>query len=152
MDDQTGGEDTNKLDAERTVILSKSSPWVRKLKKSVAGTGALVTHREIDLVIRNMAERVLLHDDKPVMIGRADLESGYRPEVDLSPYGAQDHGVSREHARLHLHNQRLYITDLGSSNGTFLAGQRLNPHQAYVVREGDEVLLGRLSIRIEIGT
>jgi pSer/pThr/pTyr-binding forkhead associated (FHA) protein len=151
MNDQFGNSKSPQVENDQTIIISKSSPWVRKLRKKVNTTGALVTHREITLVIRNLAEHIRLEDDQPATIGRADLGSGFRPDIDLSSYGAQDYGVSREHARLHLKDQRLYLVDLGSSNGTFVAGQRLTPYKPHVLHEGDEILLGRLAARVEIG-
>jgi pSer/pThr/pTyr-binding forkhead associated (FHA) protein len=151
MDEQFGNNKSPQVENDQTIIISKSSPLMRKLRKKANTTGALVTHRELTLIIRNLAEHIRLEDDKPAVIGRGDLGSGYRPEIDLSSYGAPEYGVSREHARLHLKDQRLYIIDLGSSNGTFVAGQRLTPYRPQVLHEGDEILLGRLAARVEIG-
>jgi hypothetical protein len=151
MDDQFDNSKPPEAESDQTIIVSKSAPWLRKLRKSTSAPGALVTHCEITLVVRNMAEHVRLEEDRPVIIGRADLGAGLRPDIDLSNYGAQEYGVSREHARLHLKDQRLYLIDLGSSNGTFVAGQQLTPHKPHILREGDEILFGRLAARIEIG-
>ena len=35
-------------------------------------------------------------------------------------------GVSRKHARLNLKNQQHWLEDLGSSNGTFINGERIS--------------------------
>jgi predicted component of type VI protein secretion system len=40
------------------------------------------------------------------------------------------------------------VTDLGSANSTFLNGQRLMPHEPRVLRDNDEVRLGRLVFRV----
>jgi len=53
--------------------------------------------------------------------------------------------VSREHARL-LQADGLYIEDLGSRNGTFVNGQRV---QRARVHPGDRVRLGATELRIE---
>lgn len=104
--------------------------------------------REIILVVRGMVERVVLEDDKPVKLGRTDQKSRFIPDVDLTPYGAIDRGVSREHAQLEIADEKLYVTDLDSTNGTFLAGQRLEPGVKTVIRKGDELLLGRLAVQV----
>ena len=56
--------------------------------------------------------------------------------------------VSRRHARI-FHEYDLYrIEDLGSSNGTFINGQRLMPKEVRALRHGDELRLGRLVMMV----
>jgi len=83
-----------------------------------------------------------------VVIGRRDPETNERPEVDLAPYDANEQGVSRRHARLHVQEDALRITDLGSANFTFLNGLKLTPHQSRILRDGDELRLGRFKIQV----
>jgi len=56
--------------------------------------------------------------------------------------------VSRNHARISpgegANIRRFTITDVGSSNGTFVNGQRLEPHVTYLLRDGDRIRLGRI--------
>jgi hypothetical protein len=85
-----------------------------------------------------------------VVIGRTDPNTGERPKVDLTPYGASDKGVSRKHARINRReNNALHLTDLDSANSTYLNGQRLIPNQPRILRNGDELRLGRLVITVE---
>ncbi|RMG88346.1 MAG: FHA domain-containing protein, partial [Chloroflexi bacterium] len=42
----------------------------------------------------------------------------------------------------------LHIKDLGAKNGTFLNGQKLVPEQPRVLRDGDEIRLGRLILEV----
>lgn len=83
-----------------------------------------------------------------LIIGRKDPETGESPEVDLLEYGALEKGVSRRHASVLWREGSIQIMDNGSPNGTFLNGQRLVPHQARVLRDGDDVRLGHLVLRI----
>jgi len=53
--------------------------------------------------------------DKPILIGRST-------DVDLQ---IADQRLSRHHCRLEVMGDKLIITDLGSSNGTFARGQRV---------------------------
>ena len=57
----------------------------------------------------------------------------------------EDLGVSRNHATL-IRDQRggWTITDLGSSNGTFVNGYKLKPWETALLKPGDEVTLGRM--------
>ena len=51
--------------------------------------------------------------------------------------------ISRNHAALAVDPQGLVrLTDLGSTNGTFLNGRRLRAHQAFRLNDGDRVQLG----------
>lgn len=72
------------------------------------------------------------------------------PDVDFSPYEAYTQGVSRLHSCLKIINQRVVITDLGSSNGTRVNGQKILPHIDYPLNHGDMVALGKLKIQILI--
>jgi hypothetical protein len=111
-------------------------------------TGLLGDQSEIIFVIRGIVERVVVPKGGSIILGRSDPRNRNRVDLDLTPYGALDRGVSREHVRMHIEDGRLYVTDLGSTNGTFLSSTRLEPETPTVLRKGDELLLGRLPIQI----
>lgn len=52
----------------------------------------------------------------PVLIGRPSTSRGIQPQLDCTP----DTGVSRRHAQLMLDQDRWYLEDLGSTNGSFV--------------------------------
>ena len=51
--------------------------------------------------------------------------------------------VSRKHASLHCENGEYYVSDLGSTNGTFLNGKRLESLKKYKLSQGDIVRFAR---------
>ena len=57
------------------------------------------------------------------------------------PAGALRRYVSRAHAAVDCDGRRCTLTDLGSSHGTTLNRQRLQPHQAYPLGPGDRIVL-----------
>lgn len=79
-------------------------------------------------------------------LGRASASNPV--EVDLSEVGAADLGVSRTHALLQYdpNNEGIYITDLGSTNGTFVNAFRLPANARTRLRDGDELQLGHLKL------
>jgi hypothetical protein len=87
-------------------------------------------------------------DSHEIMLGRIDPETGEAPDYDLTPFGASQKGVSRRHAMVVRRDNNLNIVDLGTPNGTYLNGQRLVANQPRVLRDGDEVRLGYLVLRI----
>ena len=142
-------EDRRRNQSE-TAILTPSSRLRRALAQGAQGEGTSLgeNQREIFLIIRGMVERLLVSENTPVVLGRADLAARFHPDVDMTPYGAEERGVSRAHARLHLSGRKLYVTDLASTNGTFLSGKRLSPNKPELLRKGDEILLGRLPVQV----
>jgi DNA-binding winged helix-turn-helix (wHTH) protein len=50
-------------------------------------------------------------------------------------------GISRQHARIVIRNGRMTIEDLGSKNGTFVGGMRVEGRRE--LRDGDEIRLSR---------
>ncbi len=82
-------------------------------------------------------------------IGRADPVSNFYPEIDLTPYGALDQGVGRRHMQLMIQRGQIVAEDLDSTNGSFLNGQKLPPHTPQPLRDGDELRLGRLVLKVQ---
>ncbi len=53
-------------------------------------------------------------------------------------------GISRMHAKFSKGGNKVYVTDLNSTNGTFKNGLRLEPNASEIIEPGDEIRLGRL--------
>lgn len=83
------------------------------------------------------------------VIGRSE-GSTMKPDLDLSAHNAGEMGVSRLHVALQFNakNNLLSISDMKSANGTFINGQKLLPGEVRVLRDGDELRLGRLLLRV----
>jgi pSer/pThr/pTyr-binding forkhead associated (FHA) protein len=77
-----------------------------------------------------------------IIIGRRDPDKGIYPDVDLSAQGSTSNSVSRQHARLLLQGNQVFVEDLNSTNSTYLNRQKLQPGQRYLLNSGDELRLG----------
>ncbi len=86
--------------------------------------------------------------DAGLLIGRRNEQSDFVPDIDLYPYAGYLLGVSRRHARIYQQNNRLMIEDLGSSNGTFINGERIAPNNPVPLYDGAEVSLGKLHFTV----
>ena len=76
------------------------------------------------------------------------------PEVDLSKYDPQTK-ISRRHARIWREGGKFLVEDLGSSNGTVLASQaiepyRLMPRQPHVLANGDKIKIGDTTLHFVV--
>lgn len=83
-------------------------------------------------------------------LGRTIEGQPILPDIDLSPFDAFTLGVSRLHAALRIVNHEVVVTDLGSSNGTRVNGQKIVPHVDYPINHGDIIALGKLKIQVLI--
>ena len=81
-----------------------------------------------------------------ILVGREDPVSGVFPDIDLTGHGGDEGGVSRQHARLFLQGDRVFIEDLNSTNYTHVNQQRLTPGQPHPLDAGDEVRFGRVKL------
>ncbi len=114
-------------------------------------TGVLVQEACVMLRISGAPTPIQLQPDRPMILGRINAQNPRRPDVDLTAYRAFEMGVSCRHATLHQQDGELVIADLGSTNGTCINGSKLVPHQSYPLRDGDELRLGNLFMRVYIG-
>jgi len=84
-----------------------------------------------------------------VLIGRDDAVSNIFPDVDLTPHGGEDGGVSRMHARIFVENGQYMLEDENSTNFTFLNRQKLAGKTPTPLHDNDEIKLGRVLLRFK---
>lgn len=84
-----------------------------------------------------------------VVVGREDAPSNSFPDIDLTPFGAEEGGVSRLHARLAQSGDAWTIEDLESTNFTFVNRKRIAPKTPTPLNDGDEIRLGRVGLRFK---
>lgn len=90
-------------------------------------------------------------NQEKLVLGRRSTQSNPLPVLPLDDYDAHLFGVSRHHAALVMRDGTLYIVDLGSTNGTYLNGHRLEPRQGRILRNGDQLRLGNLVMDVSFG-
>jgi hypothetical protein len=101
------------------------------------------------VIFVNKGQEIVLPLKRDIVIGRLSKAPGTETaDVDLTAFGGVAQGVSRLHAKLSVVDDMIYVTDLGSSNGTTLNGRRLAPHVQRLLRSGDELRLGQLHLKV----
>lgn len=102
--------------------------------------------RGIALWVRNHPRPLIVDAEKGAILGRKVSDEDAPTLIDLTDHNAYKLGVSRRHAQLDCTGQGCLLIDLGSSNGTWVNGLRLQPYQPAVLKNGDRVYLARLEM------
>jgi hypothetical protein len=84
-----------------------------------------------------------------ISLGREDAVSNIYPDVDLTPHGGEEGGVSRLHARIFVENGQYMLEDENSTNFSFLNRQRLTAQTPTPLHDNDEIRLGRVLLRFK---
>ena len=100
------------------------------------------------LTIQGQKKPLEAYPRTQLIIGRASAMNAKPVNIDLTPYDAENLGISRNHAQLKCQDNLLLLMDLKSGNGTFVNETRLYPSEARVLRTGDEIRLGKMVIKI----
>ncbi len=89
---------------------------------------------------------ILLPTDKAeIIVGREDPVSNIFPEVDLTPHGGEQGGVSRQHARITHVGDQWALVDLNSTNYTRVDGVRAEPNTPLPLHDGAKIQFGRIA-------
>jgi len=80
------------------------------------------------------------------LVGREDPVSSIYPDIDLTPHGGEEGGVSRRHFKVRFEGGRYLIEDLNSTNFTTVNKKGLTPGVAVPLDDGDEIRAGRVAL------
>ena len=116
--EQEEGCERDSSDYGNTVFI----PWVENCENKLYGMGK-GNRNHIDL------------NRLPITVGKL------AGSVDMV---IPDQSLSRRHVKFSREGNRICMTDLNSTNGTFLNGLRLEPNTSEMLEPGDEIRLGKL--------
>ena len=102
----------------------------------------------VTLHLMDTGQVLPLSDRNEFTLGRISEGQPIMPDIDLSPYQAYANGVSRLHAVIKRMGDRIFMMDLGSANGTYINGKRLNPNMEQTLNNGDIIALGKLKMQV----
>ena len=98
-----------------------------------------------------MAPQKLLHasgmefhlsTSSETLVGRRDPVTGILPDVDLTPVDTQ-RSTSRRHAKIYRRGGKFFVCEeIGTMNGTFVNGERVETGVPVEVKPGDELQFG----------
>ena len=84
---------------------------------------------------------------RETLIAKEEFLIGRGADCDLRVH---EDDISRHHCLIHLRSNEAILSDLGSSNGTFVNGQRVLSQ--VTLKSGDEILLGnKCRLLVDLG-
>ena len=89
-----------------------------------------------------------INASQEIIIGRKPREEDPDVTIDLEAYEGHKMGVSRHHALIKQFRNTLFLVDLDSINGTFINNRRALPTKRYAILDGDEITVGRLTLKL----
>jgi serine/threonine protein kinase len=90
--------------------------------------------------------KTFLLDHEICAIGRQGEQKKVTTDIDVT---ALDTGklASRRHAQVELRDGIFYVADMGSTNGTYLNGEKVKPQEPRALNAGDVIELGKYGVR-----
>jgi hypothetical protein len=133
-------------------VVSLSTRQLEDENDPQGGTDKLGPENVLILQLEDDAMPIIVQIRDEIILGRVTEQGDNVTYINLTPYGADDVGVSRRHARLLRDHKYIYLMDLKSTNGTRLNGEPLSPSVEKQLRDGDEIMLGRLRMYVYFKT
>jgi CRP-like cAMP-binding protein len=106
--------------------------------------------KAIKLVHEESGSEFALNTKKSeLLIGRPDPVTGLLPEINLGPLDSQ-RSLSRRHAKVVNEGGMLFLREeVGTTNGTFVNGERLETGQARPLAPGDILRFGSVELKVQ---
>ena len=104
----------------------------------------------ISLHVLNSGVFLPIPEGEEAILGRASTGQSMVPDINLDPYHAFEAGVSRIHAAIRIEEDQVFITDLGSGNGTRINGNKIEPNKPHPLEDGDFLNLGKFKMQVRI--
>lgn len=119
---------------------SQSNGFNTKLKDQIFDISSNSTCR---IVAMNAPTRV------EIQITKDEFIIGKKPEL-VDGVVSFNKMISRKHCKITRQNGNYYLIDLASANGTFVNGERLQPHTPHLIKNGDIIKMANSDFQIAI--
>jgi len=140
--EELAGVTTQSLDTGSGSLIRQNESEQERLS-SLSSLGATMTLQVIE-----GDQFIPLSGKQEFILGRVNRGQKILPDVDFTPHGGYDLGVSRLHAAIVVAGSEIWLKDLGSVNGTRLNKEKLIPHIPQKIQNGDQISLGKLRLRV----
>jgi CRP/FNR family cyclic AMP-dependent transcriptional regulator len=131
---------------ETTKLLEETTGMAPSLDEaSEVSMSSASRHRTRRLVAEGGEEFFLSSEDETT-VGRVDPVTGIRPDVDLAQLDNQ-RSVSRRHSKIIRSGSGFVVVEeIGTMNGTFVNGVRIQTGQPVSIKDGDRLRFGLVDL------
>jgi hypothetical protein len=129
---------TSQMEGETAFLIPGTLALLKNAEKDVPENG-------IALYLTNHERPFDVRTDDDFILGRKTAQT-LGKVVDLAPFNAFSMGVSRQHARIQRVEDAYLVTDLNSTNGTWLNEKRLTPDRPVPLPNAAQLRLGSLRL------
>jgi len=99
------------------------------------------------IISQESGQEIAVVKEPRFILGRA-AAGIQEPVVDLSAFGAYGLGVSRLHALIQKNDAGYELSDLDSTNGTWLNDNEVLPNRVYTLKNGDTLRMGKMLVSL----
>lgn len=135
--------DGKKLDAHKKVMLQKNEQLIIASENNVYSIKGSEVRKAIPSIELRPEDSLL-----PTITIKGKMTLGRSSESNVIIDNSE---VSRIHLEIRLDNGKVIITDLGSSNGTYINGKKVNKGESAYLKEGDQLVIGSEDVVYRIG-
>ncbi len=128
------------------MLLEKHRAELIQFKREYDDLTRPVVLTPCEVVLLNNQRIALDMNKGEYVIGCRDGDLWGQPDIDLQPFGGSSQGVSRRHAVLRYTSGQWTITDLGSTNGTFINERQILPNAPTILQDKTKIRLGNVLI------
>ncbi len=118
------------------------------IKRHVEEAPEKALPQQLTLHVISTGDTITVPVKTTIILGRKDLSQRIQPDLDLTPYRGYPCGVSRSHAIIVVRDNGLWVRALSGTNGTHVNQVTLSTGQEYLLRDGDELKLGVLRLKV----
>jgi hypothetical protein len=151
--DQRAAEAVAALDAFREKLANRAAPPAAAAADVPAApppppAAQALPDAILDLRHNATGQTFALGGKDEFLVGRPDPVTGINPEVNLGPYDS-NRTLSRRHAKIMRKDEHWWLReDVGTTNGTFVNGERLKTGEPVMLKVKDILRFGSVEVEV----
>ena len=131
---------------ETTKLLEETTGMAPSLDEASDLATSTSTRHRTHRIVAESGEEFFLSNEDETTIGRIDPVTGIQPDVDLAQLDNQ-RSVSRRHSKIIRSATGFSIVEeIGTMNGTFVNGVRIQTGQPVTIKDGDRLRFGLVDL------